>query len=154
VPRARDYTGGVMSHPTIPIVPDDRDRLAACSGAEPFALMVLDDSMAPEFGAGDVIVIEPAGLAADGAFVLAQVGGEWIFRRLVAHAAGWRLAALDARYPAVDIPGLEAVHGVVIQKSRPGRRRGATFYDSSGGITPKEYPAPNGGIAAPHPEGP
>ena len=45
--------------------------------------MVLGDSMAPEFVEGDVIIIEPEGLAVDGSYVLAQADGEWIFRQLV-----------------------------------------------------------------------
>jgi hypothetical protein len=121
-----------MSHVTIPIVPQGDDALAACSGAEPFALAVLDESMAPEFRAGDVIVIEPGGLAGDGAFVLAWAGGDWIFRRLLACGGRWRLEALDPRLPAIEIGGLGDVRGVVIQKSPRGRRRGAVFYDGSG----------------------
>ena len=46
--------------------------------------MVLGDSMVPEFAEGDVIVIEPDGLATDGSFVLANPGGEWTFRQLAA----------------------------------------------------------------------
>jgi DNA polymerase V len=48
--------------------------LEACAAAEPFALMVLGDSMEPEFREGEVILIEPEGLATDGSFVLAQLG--------------------------------------------------------------------------------
>jgi SOS-response transcriptional repressor LexA len=121
-------TRAAAKRPTIPIVPADDAALSACSGAEPFALMVLGDSMAPEFEAGDVIVIEPEGLATDGAYILAQAQGEWIFRQLVARAGGWRLVALDPRYPPIDIPDLAAVRGVVIQKSRPGRRRATKRY--------------------------
>lgn len=113
---------------TIPIAAADGPEAGACGGAEPFALMVLGDSMAPEFLEGDVIVIEPEGLAADGAFVLAQVEGDWIFRQLVAREAGWTLRALDSRCPAIVIPGLACVRGVVIQKSRPGDRRSTRRY--------------------------
>ncbi len=101
---------------------------SACSGAEPFALRVLGDSMAPEFVEGDVIVVEPEGLATEGAYVLAHAGGEWIFRQLRAREGGWRLAALDPRYPSIDIPDLACVRGVVIQKSRPGRRSQRKLY--------------------------
>ena len=93
-----------------------------CGGAEPFALMVLGDAMAPEFHEGDVIVVEPDGLAADGAYVVAFAQGEWWFRRLAANGTAWRLVALDARYPAIELASLEAVRGVVIQRSTPGRR--------------------------------
>jgi SOS-response transcriptional repressor LexA len=106
-------------------------RVAAddgCSGGESFALMVLGDSMAPEFSHGDVVVIEPDGLATDGSFVLAHAGGEWIFRQLRRHGDGWRLRALNPAYDEVDLPDLGAVRGVIIQKSRPGRRRASKRY--------------------------
>ena len=35
----------------------------SCTGAESFALMVLGHSMAPEFNEGEIIIIEPEGLA-------------------------------------------------------------------------------------------
>lgn len=114
---------------TIPIHPQGIEpELDACSSAEPFALMVLGDSMEPEFVEGEVILIEPEGLATDGSFVLAQLNGEWIFRQLVRHGAGWRLQALNQAYPAADIAGLDAVKGVIIQKSRPGTRRATKRY--------------------------
>ena len=114
---------------TIPIRPQAVDaEFEACSSAEPFALMVLGDSMEPEFLEGEVILIEPEGLATDGSFVLARLADEWIFRRLARHGAGWRLQALNPAYPAADIPDLDAVKGVIIQKSKPGRRRAGKRY--------------------------
>lgn len=113
----------------IPIQPQGVDAaLDACSAAEPFALMVLGDSMEPEFSEGEVILIEPEGLATDGSFVIAQLAGEWIFRQLARHGPGWRLQALNPAYPAADIPNLDAVKGVIIQKSKPGRRRASKRY--------------------------
>jgi SOS-response transcriptional repressor LexA len=115
--------------PIIPIQPQGNDaELEACAAAEPFALMVLGDSMEPEFVEGEVILIEPEGLATDGSFVLAQVSGEWIFRQLVRREPGWCLQALNPAYPATDIAGLDAVKGVIIQKSRPGSRRASKRY--------------------------
>jgi len=108
-------------------VPADAE-LDACSAAEPFALMVLGDSMEPEFVEGEVILIEPEGLATDGSFVLAKLDGEWIFRQLEKQGAGWRLQALNPAYPSADISDLGAVKGVVIQKSKPGRRRATKRY--------------------------
>jgi len=106
----------------VPIVPAASAAEGDCAGAEPFALLVLGDSMAPEFADGDVIVVEPEGLADDGAFVVAQVDGDWALRQLVRAADGWRLCALNPAFPAAAISDLSAVRGVVIQKSRPGRR--------------------------------
>ena len=118
-----------VPRPTIPILAPGQDPAAdACAGAESFALMVLGDSMAPEFVEGEVIVVEPEGLATDGSFVLAWLDGELIFRQLVRAGAGWRLHALNPAYPTADIPGLDAVKGVVIQKSKPGRRRATKRY--------------------------
>ena len=121
-----DHAAG-SRHRVVPIAvaPADDDP---CAGAEPFALLVLGDSMAPEFVEGDVIVVEPEGLAADGSFVVAHARGEWLLRRLVRDGGAWSLHAIDPRYPAIDIPDLSGVRGVVIQKSRPGRRREAKRY--------------------------
>jgi SOS-response transcriptional repressor LexA len=115
-------------HRVIPIAPVEAGPEGACSGAESFALRVLGDSMRPEFEEGDIIVIEPDGLAQDGSFVLAHVAGEWIFRQLAKTPAAWELRALDPRHPPVPLADLSAVRGVVIQKSKPGRRRAAKHY--------------------------
>ena len=108
---------------TIPIAPAAEGGHGACSGAESFALMVLGDSMAPEFAEGDVIVIEPEGLATDGSFVLAQHGGEWIFRQLVAAGDAWRLRPLNPAYPTLDLPDLAAVRWITTPRTaaRSGR---------------------------------
>jgi SOS-response transcriptional repressor LexA len=120
-----------MQKKTIPVVPAPVYRdgaMEACENAEPFALMVLGDSMLPEFAEGEIIVVEPEGLARDGSFVIAQHEGEPILRQLVNRAGGWWLHPLNPRYPDAAIAGLEAVRGVVIQKSRPGSRRSRKSY--------------------------
>jgi len=106
---------------TIPIVADTEP--SSCSGAESYALMVLGDSMLPEFEEGEIIVIEPEGLARNGSFVIAVHDGEHIFRQLVIEDGRWSLKALNERYPTLEIPGPAAVKGVIIQKKRPGSRR-------------------------------
>jgi DNA polymerase V len=118
-----------MPGPTsISIVAQAPPTAGDCSGAEPFALMVLGDSMAPEFVEGEVIVVEPEGLAGDGSFVVAQVDGDWVLRQLVREEGGWRLSALNPAYSPAAIADLSPVRGVVIQKSRPGRRRSIKRY--------------------------
>jgi SOS-response transcriptional repressor LexA len=111
---------------TIPILPSREN--SECDGAESFALMVLGDSMVPEFDDGDIVVVEPEGLVRDGSFVIATVGGEWTLRQLRAGCDGWTLHALNAAYEDAPLADLAAVRGVVIQKSRPGRRRAAKRY--------------------------
>jgi SOS-response transcriptional repressor LexA len=103
-------------------------ELDACSSAEPFALMVLGDSMEPEFVEGEIILIEPEGLATDGSFVMADLNGELIFRQLAKTAAGWQLQPLNPAYSAANIPGLQGIKGVIIQKSKPGRRKATKRY--------------------------
>ena len=56
----------------IPIAVSEEPESSACGEAEAFALMVLGDSMEPEFVEGEIIIIEPEGLATDGSYVLAQ----------------------------------------------------------------------------------
>ena len=108
------------------------EAMSACSSAEPFALMVLGDSMVPEFNEGEIILIEPEGLATDGSFVLAQLDGEYIFRQLgrigASQDSGWLLRALNPAYPPTAIPNLDVVKGVIIQKSKPGRRKATKRY--------------------------
>lgn len=112
--------------------PPSEAALEGCSGGEAFALMVLGDSMAPEFNDGEIIVVEPDGTVRDGSYVLARVGDEWMLREL-RHAdpgehEGWSLQALDRRIAPLPLPDLAAVRGVVIQKSLPGRRRASKRY--------------------------
>jgi SOS-response transcriptional repressor LexA len=111
---------------TIPIAA--APAASACDDAEAFALMVLGDSMAPEFVEGEIVIIEPAGEARDGSYVLARAHDEFIFRQLRRDNAGWQLCALNPAYPAIAIADLAAVRGVIIQKSKPGRRKATKHY--------------------------
>jgi SOS-response transcriptional repressor LexA len=115
----------------IPVIPAEIQTdaaLDACSGGESFALMVLGDSMEPEFVEGDIIIIEPEGLVKDGSYVMAWLADEWIFRQLSGREGDWKLCALNPRYPAASIPDLSVIKGVIIQKSKPGRRKAAKRY--------------------------
>lgn len=112
-------------------LPPEAADEGACSGAESFALRVLGDEMAPEFKAGEIIIVEPGGALKHGSFVLAQLDGEWIFRQLLRRGDGWTLHALNPARPEgseLPLPDLVAVRGVVIQKAVPGRRRLSKFY--------------------------
>lgn len=115
----------------IPAPAGDDQEDAGCSGGESFALRVLGDDMAPEFNEGDIIIVEPDGALKDGSFVLAQLRSEWIFRQLARSGEGWCLRALNpVRTDLVELslPNLSAVHGVVIQKAVPGRRKLSRHY--------------------------
>lgn len=99
-----------------------------CTAAEPFALQVLGDAMSPEFAHGDIIVVEPEGLALNGSFVVAHWQGEWTFRQLLREGGRWALVALNPAYARQPIADLSPVRGIVIQKSKPGRRRSLKRY--------------------------
>ena len=93
-----------------------------CIEAEQFALRVTDDSMEPEFTAGCIIIVDPTGVARDGAFVLAEIEGQYIFRKLERTDGGDTLVALNDDYAPVALAaGLASVRGVVVQ--RAGARR-------------------------------
>ena len=98
--------------------------MSSCAGSEPFALRVLGDSMAPEFEEGTVIIVEPTGILDDGCYVVADYNDEYVFRQLVLEEQRWLLKPLNGKYPTVEISGVEAIKGRVIQKAGPhGRDR-------------------------------
>ncbi|HEY0664883.1 MAG TPA: S24 family peptidase [Gallionella sp.] len=100
----------------------------SCSGKDMVALMVLGDSMEPEFVEGEILVIEPDVPPADGSFVIGWVNEEYIFRQLRRDGGGWRLHALNPAYPDVSISGLDALRGVVTHKKKPGSRKSVKYY--------------------------
>lgn len=101
---------------------------SSCDSAEAYALMVLGDSMMPEFNEGEIVVVEPEGLARDGSYVIAFHNEEYIFRQLRIQDGHYSLVALNPKYPDMDVPGMEVVKGVVIQKSIPGKRKLSKSY--------------------------
>ncbi len=99
---------------------------AGCSGGESFALRVLGECMLPEFREGEIIMVEPDGALKDGSFVLACPQGEWMLRQLARRGEAWCLRALNpapGERPELPLADLSCVHGVVIQKAVPGRRK-------------------------------
>jgi len=102
--------------------------LPDCAGGESFALMVLGHSMVPEFLEGEIIIIEPEGLAKDGSYVLAWHDNQWTFRQLCQSDSGWVLHPLNPAFADAAIPNLDCVRGVIIQKALPGRRRASKHY--------------------------
>jgi DNA polymerase V len=109
-------------------VPADDMAMPSCAGGESFALMVQGQSMVPEFQEGEIILIEPEGLAKDGAYVLAWHQDEWTFRQLLRTDTGWVLHPLNLAFPDAPIADLTPVRGVIIQKALPGRRRASKYY--------------------------
>lgn len=129
------------------LLPESRDaQPSTCVDAEPYALQVLDDSMAPEFWQGCIILIDPTGRVTDGSYVLAKTvepndinstgeqGQEngsaqntqlepYVFRQLRREVDGqWTLNALNEHYLAINTDEqFNNIVGVIVQ--RAGKRR-------------------------------
>lgn len=99
----------------------DAGAAGGCSSSEPFALRVLGDSMAPEFEHGVIIIVDPSAVVQDGSYVVAQHEDEYLFRQLRIEEGRHYLVALQEDHRRLEIPGLGAIVGVVVQ--RAGRRR-------------------------------
>jgi SOS-response transcriptional repressor LexA len=106
----------------------ENTQLPECGGGESFALMVMGYSMAPEFLEGEIIIIEPEGVARDGSYVLAWHQEEWTFRQLLRSGTGWILHPLSPEFSDTPLADLSPVRGVIIQKALPGRRRATKHY--------------------------
>ena len=105
--------------------------MSGCAANEPFALQVIDDSMAPEFGKGCLIIVDPSGLAKHGVYVVAEIENGYIFRQLVVEAERFYIQPLNQHYlhEKREIT-LQAIQGVVIQQALPtGRRKDRKKYD-------------------------
>jgi DNA polymerase V len=99
----------------------DTGTAGGCSSSEPFALRVLGDSMAPEFEHGVIIIVDPSAVVEDGSYVVAKHEDEYLFRQLRIEQGRHYLVALQEDHRRLEIPGLGAIVGVVVQ--RAGRRR-------------------------------
>ncbi len=124
----------VTKNPPRNAVPELEMQAPSCAGGESFALMVIGHSMAPEFLEGEIIIIEPEGLAKDGSFVLVNQHDEWTFRQLkhdessAATTAKWMLHPLNPNFTDEPLGNFSDIKGVIIQKALPGRRRASKFY--------------------------
>lgn len=129
------HTRKPINIPIVSATQEDAMAGSNCSGNELVALMVLGDSMQPEFVEGEILVIEMGAPASDGHFVIGTANEEFIFRQLKRDdSGGWRLHALNPAYPDIAISGLDTLKGVVIHKKRPGSRKSVKYYP-----TPANY---------------
>jgi SOS-response transcriptional repressor LexA len=117
----------------IPIRPtqsadEERHEISGCAEAEPFALRVIGDSMAPEFLDGHIVIVDPAMPAESGAYVIIDYAGETTFRQLVIEDGRRYLRALNASYPSVEMVGEYRVRGVVVQRAGRRRREHKRYY--------------------------
>jgi DNA polymerase V len=126
-----DFTKKFIDIPVVTKTADGAPPLTgetSCSGSDPVALMVLGDSMEPEFVEGEIIVIEMDGHVTDGSYVLAWHNEEYIFRQVIKRDDGWVLHALNPGYPDAPIASLDAIKGVITLKKKPGSRKSVKYY--------------------------
>ena len=94
---------------------------AGCASHEPYALRVLGDSMEPEFADGCIVIVDPAGHAQSGSYVVARVNGEPIFRQYWIEDERHWLRPINTGYPSLEISDPSDIIGVITQ--RAGTRR-------------------------------
>lgn len=100
----------------------EEDFKSNCESNEPFALRVLGDSMEPEFKEGHIIIIDKDAVVKNESYVLAVLDDEYIFRQLIIDEhKNYYLKPLNDQYPTTPISGIDAVKGVIVQRS--GTRR-------------------------------
>ena len=92
-----------------------------CAAHEPYALRVLGDSMEPEFADGCIVIVDPAGDAQPGSYVVARVDGEPIFRQYRVDGERHWLQPINPGYPALELGDPSDIIGVITQ--RAGTRR-------------------------------
>lgn len=101
---------------------------SGCSAAEPYALRILGDSMEPEFSEGHIIIVDPGMPATSGAYVVIDYADDTHMRQFVVEGEKKLLRALNDEYPETELVGHFHIHGVVVQRSTPGRRRETKHY--------------------------
>lgn len=101
--------------------------MSGCAGNDPYALRVLGDSMNPEFPDGSIVIVEPGGTIESGCYVVAECNDEYVLRQLRIENERWFLSPLNESFPQVEISGIEAIKGRVIQRAGR-RRRDRKFY--------------------------
>jgi SOS-response transcriptional repressor LexA len=122
-----------MNQTKVDFTPDIKKELmeSSCSGTEPFALQVLDDSMEPEFKKDCIIIIDASATVKHECYVMASVENGYIFRQLLIEDGKYFIAPLNEAYlhEKREI-AFEALEGVIVQQASPkGKRSERKRYD-------------------------
>lgn len=103
-------------------------EINSCAEAEPYALMVIGDSMEPEFLDGHILIVDPAMPPQHGAYVIIDYQGETTFRQFIVENGRKYLKALNEAYPAVELVESYSVRGVVVQRASRRRKDHKHYY--------------------------
>ena len=85
---------------------------------EPFALMVMGDSMSPEFEDGTIIIVDQAAPCGPGAYAVIDYQGETTFRQYVERDGKKFLHAVKGDEDDIELVEKYTVRGVVIQQKQ------------------------------------
>ena len=122
-----------MSQTTVNFTSDIKKELmeSSCSGTEPFALQVLDDSMEPEFKKVCIIIIDASATVKHECYVMASVENGYIFRQLLIEDDKYFIVPLNEAYMHEKREvAFEALEGVIVQQASPkGKRSERKRYD-------------------------
>ena len=117
----------------VEFVPDIHKEMmeSSCSGSEPFALQVLDDSMEPEFKKDCIIIVDASATVKHECYVMASVENGYIFRQLLIDDEKYFITPLNEAYihEKREI-AFEALEGVIVQQaSSKGKRKDRKRYE-------------------------
>ena len=122
-----------MNQTKVDFTPDIKRELmeSSCSGTEPFALQVLDDSMEPEFKKDCIIIIDASATVKHECYVMASVENGYIFRQLLIEDEKYFIAPLNEAYMHEKREvTFEVLEGVIVQQASPkGKRSERKRYD-------------------------
>ena len=122
-----------MNQSKVNFTPDIKMELeqSSCSGTEPFALQVLDDSMEPEFKKDCIIIVDASATAKHECYVMASVENGYIFRQLLIEDDKYFIAPLNEAYGHEKREvAFDALEGVIVQQASPkGKRKDRKRYD-------------------------
>jgi len=127
VPQISLDTVAVQDFDTFMAQVQQSEHYTACrfsTGDNSFAFRLLDDSNAPVYCEGDVIVVDPDISPEPGDYVLAQINKrEYVFRRYRLYENGFALAPANLDYPTIHSDNAEiAIFGVMTEFGRQARR--------------------------------
>jgi len=115
-----------MNQSKVNFTPDIKRELteSSCSGTEPFALQVLDDSMEPEFKKDCIIIIDASAPVRHECYVMASVENGYIFRQLLIEDDKYFIAPLNEAYMHEKREvTFEQLEGVIVQQASPKGKR-------------------------------
>jgi DNA polymerase V len=101
-------------------VTDEAEIPTNCVDAEPYALRVIGNDLAPDLPDESIIIIDPGITPCAGQYVIADLGAGVTLGALAGQSSHWRLHPRGTEHDGIALQ-LRQIRGVVVQ--RAGRRR-------------------------------